>query len=130
VKLGLSERDPGVAYQVVEFTNQGSVTCILDGYPGVSLAAGAAPIGLPAAHNTAVSPKPVTLPRGGVANVLVQITDAHHYAQASCDPVQARYLIIYMPNDTPPVKLGYAATACAKRVSIMQVSAVRLGTGS
>jgi hypothetical protein len=130
VTLGISQRDRGVTYQVIDFTNKGPVTCVLEGYPGVSLTVGpaAVPIGLPAAHNTAQPEKPVTLIRGGVANALLQINTAHT-ARASCSPVQARYLIVYRPNGASPVTLPYAATACASLVRIMQVSPVALGTG-
>ena len=129
--LGLSQRDPTVTYQVIDFTNRGSVTCIIDGYPGASLAAGSppAPIGLPAAHNPSAPPKPVTLTPGGVANALLQITAAHTYAKGSCGPVQAHYLIVYLPNEDRPAKLPYAATGCSKQVRMMQISVVSRGTG-
>jgi hypothetical protein len=132
VKLGLAEHDPAVTYQVIEFTNRGSVSCILSGYPGVSLAAGtpAVPIGLPAGHTAFREPaKLLTLQPGTVANATLEIADAHHYAQGSCDPVQAQYLIVYRPNAASPVKLAYPAMACSKPVRLLQVSAVSIGTG-
>jgi hypothetical protein len=127
VTLGLSQRDPAVTYQVIDFTNRGSTTCILYGYPGVSLAAGtpAVPVGLPAAHNTSAPARPVTLTPAGVANALLQISNA----PARCAPVRARYLIVYLPNKQGPAKLAYTAAACAKPLRIMQVAAVSLGTG-
>jgi hypothetical protein len=131
VTLGLSERDPTVAYQVIDFTNRGSATCFLEGYPGVSLAAGApaVPLGLPARHNPSVPERAITLKPGAVANALLQITDARQLARAACDPVPAQDLIIYLPDGSSPVKVRYPTTACANRVQMMQVSVVSLGTG-
>jgi hypothetical protein len=132
VKLGLVEHDPAVTYQVIDFTNHSSVTCVITGYPGVSLAAGspAVPIGMPAGHTALTVPEKVlTLRPGGVANATLEITDARHYAQGKCGPVQARYLIVYRPNQANPVTLSYTATACSKPLQLLQVSAVSIGTG-
>jgi hypothetical protein len=127
VTLGLSERDPSVIYQVIDFTNRSPVICTLYGYPGVSLAAGtgAAPIGFPAAHNPSAAPKLVTLRPGAKANALLQIPEA----VGSCGPVRASRLIVARPNGASPVKLAFAAVACAKRDQMMKISAVSLGTG-
>jgi Protein of unknown function (DUF4232) len=132
VTLGISEHDPAVTYQVIDFTNRGSTACVLSGYPGVSLGAGhpAVPIGLPAGHTGFKIPAgTLTLRPGGVANATLEIADAHSYAQAKCAPVQARYLIVYRPNLASPVTLAFTATACAQAVRLMQVSAVSPGTG-
>jgi hypothetical protein len=128
VKLGLAQHDPSVTYQVIDFTNHGPKTCVIYGYPGVSLAAGtpAVPVGLPAAHNTSAPPKVVTLVRGGVVNALLQITTST--PQDKCGPVPATHLIVYLPN-AGSVKLPFTATACSKRTQIMQISVVSLGTG-
>jgi hypothetical protein len=132
VKLGLVEHDTAVTYQVIDFTNRGSVTCALAGYPGVSLASGrpAVPIGLPAGHTELTVPaKVLTLQPGGVANATLEIPDARRYAQGKCGPVRAQYLIIYRPNQASPVTLSFTATACSKPVQLLQVSAVSIGTG-
>jgi Protein of unknown function (DUF4232) len=127
VTLGLSEHDPSVTYQVIDFTNRSRVICTLYGYPGVSLAAGTAstPIGFPAAHNPSAAPKLVTLRPGAAANALLQIPEAPD----SCGPVRTDRLIVARPNGAGPVKLALAAAACAKRDQMMKVSAVSLGTG-
>jgi hypothetical protein len=127
VTLGLSERDSSVTYQVIDFTNRSPVICTLYGYPGVSLAAGttSTPIGLPAAHNTSQAPRPVTLRPGAAANALLQIPKAPD----SCGPVRADRLIVARPNGASPVKLAFAAAACAKRDQMMKINPVSLGTG-
>lgn len=132
VKLGPSEHDPAVTYQVIEFTNRGPVSCILSGYPGVSLAAGtpAVPVGLPAGHTGFKVPAKLLMLRpGAAANATLEIPDVHRYPQGNCGPVQAQHLIVYRPNETSPVSLAFTAMACSKSIQLLQVSAVSLGTG-
>jgi hypothetical protein len=131
VKLGLGQATPNTTYQVIEFVNHGSATCIMSGYPGVNLAGGTpvAPIGLPAAQGPAAAAKVVILSAGGVANALLQITNARTYATAACGPVQARYLIVYRPHQAAPVEVAFGATACSQPVRMLQINALSLGTG-
>jgi hypothetical protein len=131
VQLGLAQGTSNTTYQVIDFTNRGSVGCILQGSPGVNLAGGTpvAPIGLPAARDGFAQAKEITLQPGGVANALLQITDARDYSSARCGPVQAGYLIVYRPDGAAPVKLAYATTACSRAVQMLEVSAVSVGTG-
>jgi hypothetical protein len=131
VRLGLAQGTSGTTYQVIDFTNRGRLSCVLDGYPGVNLAGGTpvVPIGLPAAHTAFAKAKEIILQPGAVANALLQITDAHDYPDARCGPVQAQYLIIYRPNNTGRVKLPYGTTACSRAVQMLQVSSVSVGTG-
>lgn len=131
VKLGLAQGTSNTTYQVIEFTNRGRLSCILDGYPGVNLAGGTplAPIGLPAAHSDFSKVKEIVLQPGAVANALLQITDASDYSSAKCGPVQAQYLIIYLPDNAAEVKLAYGTTACSRAVQMLQVSGVSVGTG-
>lgn len=131
VRLGLPQGTTNTTYQVIDFINRGRVGCILQGSPGVNLAGGTpvAPIGLPAARSGFPKARTITLQPGGVANALLQITDASDYSSARCGPVPAGYLIIYRPDGAAPVKLAYATTACSTAVQMLQVSAVSLGTG-
>jgi len=131
VRLGLAQGTTGTTYQVIDFTNRGHLSCVLNGYPGVNLAGGTpvAPIGLPAAHTAFAKAKEIVLQPGAVANALVQITDAHDYSDAKCGPVQAQYLIIYRPEGAGQVKLTYDTTACSRAVQMLQVSSVAVGTG-
>lgn len=131
MRLGLAQADPNTTYQVIEFTNQGPVACVLDGYPGINLAGGTpvAPIGLPAAHTAFRAAATITLQPGRVANALLQITDAHTYPEAKCGPVSAQYLIVYRPNEAAPVRIPFKATACSQPVQMLQVSGISLGTG-
>jgi hypothetical protein len=132
VKLGASQGTAGSIYQTIDFTDTGSASCTLYGYPGVSLAGGSPPaqIGAAAARNPQSSPKQVTLAPGAVANAVLQVTEAGNYPAATCDPVQASTLVIYPPNQTVSVSVPYKATGCsAKQVVILHVSVVQAGSG-
>ena len=130
VKLGPAQGTSKVTRQVIKFVNHGPVACAMSGYPGVNLAGGTPPaaIGQAAAHARARAAA-VTLQPGGAGHALLQITNAHTYAPASCGPVQTQYLIIYRPDHAAPVELPYATTACFKRVQMLQISAISPGTG-
>ena len=130
VKLGSARGTSKVTRQVIKFVNHGPVACAMSGYPGVNLAGGtpAAAIGLAAAHAEAGAAT-VTLQPGGAGHALLQITNAHTYAPASCGPVQTQYLIVYRPDHAAPVELPYATTACFQRVQMLQISAISPGTG-
>jgi hypothetical protein len=131
VKLGLGQGTPGTTYQVIEFVNHGPAPCIMSGYPGVNLAGGTpvAPIGLPAMQGQIAAAKTIVLASNGTANALLQISNAHTYDTARCGPVQAQYLIVYRPDGAAPVRVAFGAMACSKRVQMLQISAIMLGTG-
>lgn len=131
VRLGLAQATSNITYQVIDFTNRSDHICFLDGAPGVNLAGGTpvAPIGLPAGQTASAKAREFPLKPGAVANALLQISNARDYPSAMCGPVQARYLIIYRPNDVIPVKLAYRTTACSRAIQTMQVDAVTFGTG-
>jgi hypothetical protein len=132
VKLGVAQGTAGSIYQVIDFTNTGSTTCTLYGYPGVSLSGGNPPaqIGQAAARNPQSPPTVVTLAPGAVANALLQVTEAGNFPAATCGPVPAGELVIYPPNQTVPVSLPYHSTGCSsKQITILHVSVVQPGSG-
>jgi len=130
-KLGLSQGATGSTYQVIDFTNIGTVTCTLYGYPGVSLASGtpAIQIGQAATENPATPRQIVTLAPGGVANALLRIVHAQLFPAAHCHPVTATYLQIFPPNQTTPIYLAYSTTACSKPVHLLTIDVVKPGSG-
>jgi hypothetical protein len=130
-KLGLSQGAAGTVYQVIDFTNIGTVTCTLYGYPGVALAGGSpvTQIGLAASEDPATPRELVTLAPGAVANALLRIAQAANFPARKCGPTPATYLQIYPPNQTTPIYLAYQATACAKHLRILSVQVVKPGSG-
>ena len=131
-KIGISQGTAGSVYTVIDFTNIGTVTCTLYGYPGVSLAGGTPvkQIGLAAAESKITPRALVTLAPGAVANALLQIVDAGNFPAAKCGMVTAHYLQIFPPNQTTPIYLSFTSPTCSKPVQTLNVSVVVAGAGS
>jgi hypothetical protein len=130
-KAGLSQGAAGSTYVALDFTNIGTVTCTLYGYPGVSLAGGkpVSQIGLAADESSTTPRQLVTLPPGAVASALLRIVSAVNYPKSKCHPAPATYLQIYPPNQTTPIYLGYTATGCTKPVRLLTIGVVQPGSG-
>jgi len=127
-----TEGAAGSVYQNIDFTNVGSTTCSLYGYPGVSLGTGMPfkQIGAAASRSTTASPAVVTLSPGQTANALLRVTQALNYPTATCTPTKAMYLQIYPPSQTTAIYLTYAATGCSSTsVNLLTIGVVQAGAG-
>jgi Domain of unknown function (DUF4232) len=131
VKLGLGQGTAGSTYTNIDFTNIGTVTCTLYGYPGISLAGGSpiAQMGQAADEDPATPRELITLAPGAVANALLKIVDAGNFPPALCHPASSTFLQIFPPNQTTPVYLAYSTTACLKPIHLLRIDAVRSGSG-
>ena len=133
VTAGLAQGAAGSVYQVIDFTNIGTASCSLYGYPGIALAGGSPvdQIGAAASRSPQAAPALVTLHPGGVANTLLRITQAQNYPTSRCGPMASTYLQIYPPNQTTPIYLGYQSTGCSETsVNLLTVGVVQSGAGS
>jgi hypothetical protein len=131
--VGVAQGAAGSVYQVIDFTNIGTASCSLYGYPGIALAGGSpvTQIGMAASRSPQAGPALVTLKPGDVANTLLRITQAQNYPASKCSPMASTYLQIYPPNQTTPIYLGYKSTGCsATGVNLLTVSVVQSGAGS
>jgi Protein of unknown function (DUF4232) len=131
--VGIAQGAAGSTYQVIDFTNIGTATCSLYGYPGIALAGGTpvTQIGAAATRTAQTAPSLVSLAPGKVANALLRITVAQNYPASKCQPMASTYLQIYPPNQTTPIYLGYKSTGCSARsVNLLSVSVVQAGAGS
>ena len=131
--VGVAQGAAGSVYQVIDFTNIGTASCSLYGYPGIALAGGSpvTQIGMAASRSPQAGPALVILKPGGVANTLLRITQAQNYPTSKCSPMASTYLQIYPPNQTTPIYLGYQSTGCsATGVNLLTVSVVQSGAGS
>jgi hypothetical protein len=131
--VGVAQGAAGSVYQVIDFTNIGTASCSLYGYPGIALAGGSpvTQIGAAASRSPQAGPALVTLKPGAVANTLLRITQAQNYPTSKCSPMASTYLQIYPPNQTTPIYLGYKSTGCsATGVKLLTVSVVQTGAGS
>ncbi|WP_433622820.1 DUF4232 domain-containing protein [Nocardia sp. CA-120079] len=121
-----------VAFPIV-FTNNGSGPCVLEGFPGVSYAAGpdSAAVGAPAARE-GTSSGPIQLAPGGQASALVFAVNVHNIPPEQCQPVAVPGLRIYPPDNTASAYLERAATACGNgqmTTTQLRVRAVVAGDG-
>jgi hypothetical protein len=131
--VGVAQGAAGSVYQVIDFTNIGTASCSLYGYPGIALAGGSpvTQIGAAASRSPQAGPALVTLKPGAVGNTLLRITQAQNYPTSKCSPMASTYLQIYPPNQTTPIYLGYKSTGCsATGVNLLTVSVVQTGAGS
>jgi Protein of unknown function (DUF4232) len=132
VTVGSSEGAAGSVYTVLDFTNIGSASCTLYGYPGVSLAdSGSTQIGAAATRNPMHSPSLVTLAPAAKANVTLQVAEAQNYPTGTCSPKQTAYLRIFPPNQTQAIEVPFKTTGCTKSsVKLLSVTVVASGAGS
>jgi hypothetical protein len=118
-------------YTTVDFTNTGSHTCTLYGYPGTSLANSGGPIGAPATRDRTQTPTTVTLAPGAKANAVVRVVDAQNYPSGTCSPDSASFLLIYPPNQTQALDVPYKSTGCKNSsVKLLSISPVTPGAGN
>lgn len=116
---------------MLDFTNTGSASCTLYGYPGVSLDNSGGRIGAAATRAHARPSALITLPPGGMANAPVQVADAQNYPTASCSPDSATFMMVYPPGETRAIDVPFKATGCRKSsASILSVQAVTSGAGN
>jgi uncharacterized protein DUF4232 len=121
----------GSVYTTVDFTNTGSHTCTLYGYPGTSLANSGGPIGAPATRDRTQTPTTVTLAPGAKANAVVRVINAQNYPSGTCSPDSASFLLIYPPNQTQALDVPYKSTGCKNSaVKVLSISPVTSGAGN
>src|SRR5438309_2387332 len=77
VHLGAADGAAGSTYEPLVFTNKGSATCTLNGYPGVSFVAPTSgkQVGAAASRNPQHAAELVTLAPGATASALLQIAN-------------------------------------------------------
>lgn len=133
VTVGTAEGAAGSTYQTIDFTNTGSASCTLYGYPGVSLAAGssATQVGAAAQRSTTSRPTVVTLKSGATGKALLRVTQALNYPSSTCSPKDTTVLRVYPPNQTTAVTLAYKSMGCAKTsVKLLTIGVVQAGAAA
>jgi hypothetical protein len=103
----------GSFYFDLTFTNTGSKSCTLYGYPGVSFTtASHTQLGQPAERDSGQSSQLVTLSPGSVASNQVRIPDTGVYPQSACRPTTATLIKVFPPNQTAAVYVATTAKVC------------------
>jgi hypothetical protein len=116
VSLGASNAGAGSVYAPLVFTNTGSQTCELRGFPGVSYVAGddGHQVG-PAAAEQGQHGGPIDIAPGHTAVAPLQMANVQNFDAAVCQPAPVSGLRVYPPGDTASlfVPLPAGKTGCA-----------------
>jgi hypothetical protein len=134
LKLTLKNGDAGAGHVYVNlvFTNKGSSTCTMQGYPGVSYVTGSSgkQVG-EAAYRDGTKGAVVTLKPGKSAYAPIDQVNVHNFDPAACHPTSTRGLRIYPPHDTAAMFVSQSGTGCTGSVPGHQLSVktVVAGTG-
>lgn len=104
----------GSVYFHLEFTNAGTRSCSLFGYPGVAaVTLSGLQLGAPANKNVTAAPKTITLGVGATGTATLQITDSGVYSRAACHPISAAGLRVYPPGQKAAKVVPYPFTTCS-----------------
>lgn len=102
----------GSVYMQLIVTNSGTEPCLLKGYAGVSLTAGAngAPIGAPATRDDSTPVTAVLLAPGKAGAATLRYTQAANYPD--CKRTAAAGFRVYPPEDTASLFVAQPRDAC------------------
>ncbi|HUZ34805.1 MAG TPA: DUF4232 domain-containing protein [Streptosporangiaceae bacterium] len=114
----------GGAGYVVEFSNIGTTTCTVKGFPTVKLTENGNQVGLKAT-TSGPAPATVTLKRGQTAHVALIIRDAG----AICTPSPTNGLSVKPPGNTQASNFRLVAFGACPGKSTMSVDAINPGVG-
>src|SRR4051812_25697662 len=128
VHLGPAGGAAGSTYEPLVFTNKGSATCTLNGYPGVSFVAPSSgkQVGAPASRNPQHPAALVTLAPGATASALLQIANEANYPATTCKPTTVSGLRVYPPGATTALYVAFKAPqqACSSTANQLSVQAI------
>lgn len=112
--LGAADAGAGSVFRALIFTNTGSRTCALRGFPRVSYVAGddGHQVG-PAAEMSGDRGGEVRMGVGGSAAAALRLVDVRNDDEAVCRPTPVRGLRIYPPGDTASRFVPMEGTGCA-----------------
>ncbi len=123
----------------LQFTNTGTKSCTLDGYPGISWVAGddGHQVGAAATRqkdDSGSAEQVITLAPGALASAPLDIIDAAVFTPSQCKPVPVRGLRVYPPNETnalflsmPTEKGGYGECSGTTTQSSLSIGYVQSG---
>ena len=114
----------GSVYMTLTLTNTGAESCLLKGFPGVSLTseANGAPIGAPATRDETTPAVDVLLAPGQRGAAVLRYTQAGNFPD--CTMVPAAGYRIYPPEDTASLFLAQPTQACSNaEVGLLTIGA-------
>ncbi|MGH3840316.1 MAG: DUF4232 domain-containing protein [Pseudonocardiaceae bacterium] len=110
-------------YRALVFTNKGSRSCELQGFPGVSYVTGddGHQVG-PAAERSGDRGELVHIVPGATAAAQLQLVNVGNYDAAVCNPMPVRGLRVYPPGETAAIFVPLGGTGCAAMSSGPQLT--------
>jgi uncharacterized protein DUF4232 len=135
VDLSQANGAAGSTYYPLNFTNRSTKACEMYGYPGVSFVtdgSGAGrQIGVAALRSSAFTKLSVRLAPGGWAHAWLKVTVAANYPASTCNPVAARWLRVYPPEETVAGYVSQTFSACdSASAPLLAILPVRAGKGA
>lgn len=114
LSLGGGDAAAGTMYRELRFTNKGSRTCKIQGFPGVSYVAGedGHQVG-PAAFRTGTKGPAISLKPGMTVFAPVGFVQVRNYDPAVCKPTSVRGLRVYPPHEYDSMYVPAPGTGCA-----------------
>jgi hypothetical protein len=134
LRLSFGAGDAGMSQQerVLRFTNVGSRTCAIVGFPGVSYVTGddGHQVGAPAVRTGTIGAQ-VNLAPGAVASTVLHSADPGVFDPSTCQPTAVRGFRIYAPDDTAAMFISLPAgeQACAGSTPEPELSVVTIKVG-
>jgi hypothetical protein len=123
-------------FRPIQFTNIGSTSCVIQGFPGVSFVTGDSgqQVGAPADRDGEIAP-PVTLAPGQTAHAPLSMLNGigAYYPPDTplCGATQIRGIRVYPPDDTAALFIPGNDTVCGNpSTHTMTVRTVQTGDGS
>ncbi|GEL21390.1 hypothetical protein PSU4_03440 [Pseudonocardia sulfidoxydans NBRC 16205] len=112
--LGQGDAGAGSVYRPLVFTNKGSRTCELTGFPGVSYVAGddGHQVGPAAVMNGPHGPE-ISMAPGRSSQAQVQFVQVANFDAAVCKPTAVRGLRVYPPGETASMFVPMEGMGCA-----------------
>jgi hypothetical protein len=137
LRLSFGGGDAGMSQQerVLRFTNTGSHTCAIVGFPGVSYVAGddGHQVGAAAVRTGRIGSQ-IDLAPGAVASTVVHSADPGVFDPSTCKPTAVRGYRIYAPDDTAAtfIALPGGDQACAGSTPepALSVATIKAGPGN
>ena len=133
LSIGSGDAAAGHFYVPIVFTNTGSTSCTMRGWPGVSYVTGdsGSQVGAPAQRSGSIGSS-VTLAPKAIASSVVTVTDVSVFDASACKPTSVRGFRVYAPDDTASLFIARSGTGCAANPPSpqLQVQTVKAGAGS
>ena len=131
-RLGKGGAAAGTAYQAIVFTNHGSSTCAVRGYPGVAFVAPdtGRQVGTAAGHDPQHPVTTILIAPASSASALLGIANYQNFPPKQCLSHPVGGLRIYPPGNTATAYVPFTTASAACSTQVEQLKVAALVTGS